>query len=113
MIPGGVPSRIGPLLGSLPIHPSSVSGRYYLCVLFFLNPTPLASRVRYGKRYGAGYYPEIAKGTKDAARLHSPRITGRVSRARTEYEAPPLSSPCLSPKAFFWRVTEVMVGQEV
>ena len=56
MIPGGVPFRIGPLLGSLPIHPSSVSGRYqerslpYLCVVF-PYPTLLASQARYGKRY--------------------------------------------------------------
>jgi len=60
-----------------------------------------------------GYSLEIATGTKNAARLHSPRINRRISRARTEYGAPPLSTPYLSPKAFFWRVTGVMVGQEV
>ena len=53
MIPGGVPSRIGPLLNSLPIHPSSVNGRYQLCVLF-PYPTLLASRARYEERYEAG-----------------------------------------------------------
>ena len=52
MIPGGVRFRGGTLLGSLPIHPSSVSGRYHLCVLF-PYPTLPASRVRYGERYEA------------------------------------------------------------
>src|SRR5215208_2263045 len=79
----------------------------YLCVLF-PYPTLLASRARYGKRYEACYSLEIATGTKNAARLHSPRINGRISRARAEYEAPPLSSPCLSPKDYFWRVAAAL-----
>ena len=76
MIPGGVPSRIGPLLGSLPIHPSSVSGRYQerslpdLCVLL-PYPTLLASQARYGKRYEARLLSKKATCTKNAARLAS------------------------------------------
>src|SRR5215212_11844099 len=36
MIPGGAPFRVGTLLGSLPIHPSSVSGCYRISASFFL-----------------------------------------------------------------------------
>src|SRR5215208_548144 len=112
MTPGGVPFRIGPLLNSLPIHPSSVNGRYQLCVLF-PYPTLLASQARYGKRYEGWPLSRNSHRYENAAQLHSPRINGRLSRAWTEYGARPLSSPYLSPKDFFWKVKERMVRQDV
>src|SRR5215212_374340 len=113
MISGGVPTRIGPLLGSLPIHPSSVSARYHISASFSLILHCQRLELVTENVTKPGYSLEIATGAKNAARLHSPRLNGRITRARTEYGAPPLSSPWLSPKAFYWMVTEAMAGQEV
>jgi len=89
-----------------------MSGRYQLCVLF-LYPTLLASRARYEKRYEAWLLSRKSHRYENAAQLHSPRINRRISIAWTEYGARALSSPYLSPKDFFWKVRERMVGQEV
>src|SRR5215212_11389749 len=111
MISGGVPTRIGPLLGSLPIHPSSVSARYHISASFSLILHCQRLELVTESVTKPGYSLEIATGTKNAAQVHSPRINGRISRAWTGYGAPPLSSPCSSPKDFSWRVTEGRVGQ--
>jgi hypothetical protein len=113
VISGRAPSRINTLLGSLPIHPSSVSGRYHLCVLF-PHPTLLASRVRYGKRYEAWLlsrkWPQARKAPLDYNPL---ALLVALVEPRLGTGAPPLNSLCLSPKALLWRVTAGMVRQEV
>src|SRR5215208_2978186 len=108
MITGVVLSRVGTLLGSLPIHPFSVSGRYHISASFSLILHCQRLELVTESVTKPGYSLEIATGTKNAARLHSPRLNGGISRARAEYGAPLLSTSCLSPKAFIWRVTEGM-----
>src|SRR5215210_7962397 len=64
MIPGGVLFRIGSLLGSLPIHPSSVSGRYHISASSFLILHCQRLELVTESVTKPGYSLEIATGTK-------------------------------------------------